>query len=262
MPLNPCISDWPGQRVWIIGASSGIGQATAMALHARGAVVTVSARNAQALAELAAAHPGMQAVPLDVRDAKAVQSAADSVFAAGRLDLLLYCAGYYKDQRATAFDLPDMLQHQAVNYVGALNALAATLPRMLAQSAAGGRGKGHISLVASVAGYRGLPQSLAYGPTKAALINLAETLYQDLHAQGLGVSIVNPGFVETPLTAQNTFSMPGLIQPAQAAIEIIAGWAHGAFEIHFPKGFTRWLKLLRLLPYGLYFKATRKFTGL
>jgi short-subunit dehydrogenase len=149
-----------------------------------------------------------------------------------------------------------MLRHQQVNYVGALYVLDAVLPAMLQ------RGSGHLSLVGSVAGYRGLPQSLAYGPTKAALINLAETLYLDLQASGVGVSLVNPGFVETPLTAGNRFSMPALISPAQAATEILAGWARGEFEIHFPKRFTLWMKTLRVLPYALYFPAVRKFTGL
>ena len=124
------------------------------------------------------------------------------------------------------------------------------------------RGRGHISLISSVAGFRGLPQGLAYGPTKAALINLAETLYLDLQPQGLGVSVINPGFVETPLTAQNDFPMPALISPDQAALAIVQGWSRGDFEIHFPKRFTRWMKLLRLLPYRLYFAAVRSFTGL
>jgi short-subunit dehydrogenase len=121
---------------------------------------------------------------------------------------------------------------------------------------------GHVSLVSSVAGFRGLPKSLAYGPTKAALINLAETLYIDLRGEGLGVSVVNPGFVQTPLTAQNNFHMPALISPAQAATEIVAHWEKGRFEIHFPKRFTRWMKLLRILPYTAYFKAVSRFTGL
>ena len=258
MPLNAPITDWSGKRVWLVGASTGIGQATAIALQQRGATVAVSARNAQALAELAAAHPGILALPLDVTHVQAVHAAAQRLFGCGPLDLVMYCAGYYKDQRAIAFDLAEMLRHQEVNYVGALNVLDATLNPLLAQ----GPGRSHISLVSSVAGFRGLPQSLAYGPTKAALINLAETLYIDLHDRGMGVSVINPGFVETPLTAQNRFAMPALITPAQAAIEILAGWGRGEFEIHFPKRFTRWMHLLRLLPYGLYFRATRKFTGL
>jgi short-subunit dehydrogenase len=111
-----------------------------------------------------------------------------------------------------------------------------------------------------VAGYRGLPQSLAYGPTKAALIHLAETLYLDLRDKGIGVSLINPGFVETPLTAQNEFDMPALLSPAQAASAILAGWARGQFEIHFPKRFTLGLNLLRLLPYRAYFHLVRRAT--
>ena len=119
-----------------------------------------------------------------------------------------------------------------------------------------------MSLVASVAGYRGLPNGLAYGPTKAALINLAETLYLDLQPHGVGVSLINPGFVETPLTADNRFAMPALISPEQAANHILAGWQAGRFEIHFPKRFTWWLKLGRLLGDSLYFAAIRRATGL
>jgi short-subunit dehydrogenase len=110
----------------------------------------------------------------------------------------------------------------------------------------------------SVAGYRGLPNSLAYGPTKAALINLTETLYLDLQPEGVGVSLINPGFVDTPLTRQNQFKMPALITPEQAAQEIVQGWAHGEFEIHFPKRFTFWMKALRLLPYPAFFAAMRR----
>jgi NAD(P)-dependent dehydrogenase (short-subunit alcohol dehydrogenase family) len=103
---------------------------------------------------------------------------------------------------------------------------------------------------------------LAYGPTKAALINLAETLYLDLQPMGIGVSVINPGFVETPLTAGNRFAMPALITPAEAARQIVAGWQAGRFEIHFPKRFTLWLKALRCLSDGAYFAVIRKSTGL
>jgi short-subunit dehydrogenase len=122
--------------------------------------------------------------------------------------------------------------------------------------------KGHLSFISSVAGFRGLPQSLAYGPTKAALINLAETLYYDLSPHGVGVSLINPGFVETPLVAANEFPMPAIISPAKAATEILKGWRAGLFHIHFPKRFTRVLLLLRLLPYRLYFALVRRGTGL
>ena len=134
------------------------------------------------------------------------------------------------------------------------------LPTFLRQAAAGHAA--HLSLVASVAGYRGLPNALAYGPTKAALINLAEVLFLDLRPRGVGVSVINPGFVETPLTAGNPFEMPALITPAEAARHIVAGWEAGRFEVHFPKRFTLWLKALRLLGDGPYFAAIRRATGL
>ena len=256
MSFNPPLADWRGKTAWLLGASSGIGQATAHALHAQGARVFVSARNAQALAGFVQSHPGAVALTLDVTDRAAVNAAAQTVLAAGPLDLVMYCAGYYKEQRATGFDLADMLRHSDVNYSGVLYLLDAVLPALLVQKS------GHISLISSVAGYTGLPKSLAYGPTKAALINLAETLYLDLKDSGIGVSLICPGFVETPLTAQNQFTMPALITPAQAADEILLGWRKGEFEIHFPKRFTRWMKALRLLPYGARFAAVRKITSL
>ena len=247
MSFNPPFTDWHGKTVWLVGASSGIGEATAAALHAAGARVFVSARNAAALAQFVEAHPGAVAVPLDASDPAAVKAAAHTVQQAGPVDLLMYCAGYYKPVRADEFDLSEMLKHQQVNYLGVLYVLDAMLPHFLQRQA------GHISLVSSVAGYRGLPKSLAYGPTKAALINLAETLYVDLKANGIGVSVINPGFVETPATAHNDFPMPGLVTAADAAREILAGWHKGAFEIHFPKRFTLWMKALRILPYAAYF---------
>ncbi len=251
-PLNPPLTQWAGKTAWIIGASTGIGQATAAALHALGARVVVSARKADALDHFVTQHPGSVALALDATDRAAVRAAAASLLAQGPLDCVMYCAGHYSAMRADALNLSDMLRHVEVNYVGALYVLEAVLPALLA------RGEGHMSLVGSVAGFRGLPQSLAYGPTKAALINLAETLYLDLHDKGIGVSIINPGFVATPLTAGNQFDMPALLTPEQAAQAIVAGWAKGRFEIHFPKRFTLWLKLLRILPNRLYFKLVGK----
>jgi NAD(P)-dependent dehydrogenase (short-subunit alcohol dehydrogenase family) len=257
MPLNPRIPEWTGRVVWLVGASTGIGRATAELLHARGAKVVVSARNVAALEAFEAAQPGSLGLALDATDRDAVQQAADRIVAQfGRIDLVLYCAGYYKAMRATAFDLDEALKHQQINYVGALHTLGAVLPVLLRQKA------GHLSLVSSVAGYRGLPNSLAYGPTKAALINLAQTLYMDLAPAGIGVSVINPGFVDTPATAVNEFAMPALITTAQAAQEMLAGWEAGRFEIHFPKRFTLWLKALSHVGDALYFRAIRRVTGL
>ena len=261
MSLNPRIARWSDQVVWLVGASTGIGRATAERLHDAGAIVVVSARNATALTQFAQGRERVMVLPLDVTDAAAVRCAAEQAIAwHTRIDLVMYCAGHYKAQRATAFDLAEMLKHQQVNLTGALYTIDAVLPQLQRQAAAGQ--PAHISLVASVAGYRGLPNSLAYGPTKAALINLAETMYLDLQSTGVGVSVINPGFVETPLTAGNRFRMPALITPAEAAREVVAGWEAGRFEIHFPKRFTLWLKALRFLNDGAYFAAVRRSTGL
>jgi NADP-dependent 3-hydroxy acid dehydrogenase YdfG len=259
-PMNQPIQNWQGRRVWLVGASSGIGLACAKAMQAAGAHVIVSARDLGTLSEWAEVckTKGLPValMSLDVTDALQVKYVARQVAASGPLDLVLYCAGHYRAQRATAFDLNDMLRHQDVNYNGLLRVLDAVLPIFLQQ------GHGHISLVSSVAGWRGLPNGLAYGPTKAAMTHLAETLYMDLQDKGIGVSVINPGFVATPLTAQNNFQMPALISPEEAAKAMLAGWAEGLFDIHFPKRFTSWLKLMRLLPYRVYFALVRRFTGL
>jgi NAD(P)-dependent dehydrogenase (short-subunit alcohol dehydrogenase family) len=261
MSLNPRIVNWQGRVVWVVGASTGIGRATAERLLAAGAQVIVSARNAAGLDAVVQGHPNAQAIALDATERQAMRDAAGQIVERhGRIDLAVYCAGHYKPLRATAFDLDKMLRHQQVNLTGAYHLLDAVLPQLLRQAAA--RQPAHLSLVASVAGYRGLPNSLAYGPTKAALIHLAEVLYLDLQPQGIGVSIVNPGFVATPLTAGNAFAMPALITPDEAARRMVSGWEAGRFEIHFPKRFTLWLKALRLLGDGPYFAAIRRATGL
>ncbi|MFG6447117.1 SDR family NAD(P)-dependent oxidoreductase [Roseateles sp. BYS180W] len=259
-PLNPPLRDWRGLPVWLIGASSGIGRATAHALHARGAKVLVSARHSAALQEFCNSHEGSQALMVDVTDAEAMRRAAHSALAFAQAlghpapALVAYCAGHYRAQQATQFDLAEMQRHLAVNYSGALHLLDAMLPALLQA------GRGHLSLMGSVAGYRGLPLSLAYGPTKAALHHLAECLHLELRPLGLGVSIVSPGFVDTPLTQQNHFHMPSLISPEQAAEALIHGWERGHFDIHFPRRFTLWMQLLRHLPDAWYFAAVRRAT--
>lgn len=254
-PFNKPITDWRGRSVWLVGASSGIGLACAHALHAAGAKVCVSARQAELLQAFVDTHPGALALPLDVTDATSVRQATQQLQAQHGIDTVIYCAGYYNAQSAAAYDLRSMQTHMAVNYTGALLLLDQVLPLMLAQ------GHGHVSLVSSVAGYRGLPKSLAYGPSKAALTHLGEVLYLDLKPHGIGVSVVHPGFVATPLTAQNTFHMPALISPEQAAKDMLQGWRDGLFDIHFPKRFTWFLKLLRILPYRWYFPLVRQFTA-
>jgi NAD(P)-dependent dehydrogenase (short-subunit alcohol dehydrogenase family) len=254
-PLNPRMADWRGRRVWLVGASSGIGRATAVDLHARGARVYVSARNVAALGHFVAQCRGAVSFPLDACNGEEVRAAADAILADGPLDLVVYCAGHFRAQSVDDFALDEMLKHQEVNYLGALHVVHAIMPSLLRE------GRGHLSLLGSVAGYRGLPRSLGYGPTKAALIHLAESLYLELHPRGIGVSIVNPGFVDTPLTAQNRFPMPAMISPAEAAQQMLSGWSAGRFEIHFPGRFTWPMKLLSLLPFGVYQALVRRGTG-
>jgi NAD(P)-dependent dehydrogenase (short-subunit alcohol dehydrogenase family) len=255
--LNPPITDWSKQRVWIIGASTGIGKALADDLLARGARVAVSARRAQVLDEAFASKTSALRLPLDMTDNASVATALDMIHANwGGLDLGIVMAGAYRAIRAWDLDdaaIRDMMQ---TNVYGAMNASALLSKYFLKQ------GSGHVSIVSSVAGYRGLPKALVYGPSKAAMINFAETLYIDLSEKGIGVSVVNPGFVRTPLTAGNDFKMPHLIEPEEAARQMIAGYERGEFEIHFPRAFTRQLKLMSILPYRWYFKLIKRSTGL
>ena len=254
MALNPRVDSWHGRRVWIVGASTGIGAATARLLASRGARLALSARNEARLREVV---PGALVLPLDVSDAAALDAAARRMVSElGGIDLVLLNAGTYTPMRAWEFDLAVVRSTFEVNFLGVMNGIAAVLPQLLAQK------QGAIAIVSSVAGYSGLPKSLAYGPSKAALINLAESLYLDLSPRGIGVHLICPGFVATPLTAQNDFRMPALIQPEEAAREIVAGLESGRFDIHFPKRFTRFLKFMRLLPYRLYFAIVRRTTGL
>lgn len=256
MPLNPKIASWAAQRVWVIGASYGIGAAVARQLLAAGAQVALSARSRDKLQAVAPEAPDALLAPLDTTDVAQVHAAARRIHAAwGGFDLALVVAGTHDEMRAQGWDLQRARRLLDVNLHGVLNCVDAALPVLLAQ------GRGGIGIVASVAGYVGLPKALIYGPSKAALINFAESLYGDLHPLGIGVYLINPGFVDTPLTRRNDFRMPALISADEAARATLAGIAAGRFEIDYPQRFTRWLKLLRLLPYPLQFAAVRRFTG-
>jgi short-subunit dehydrogenase len=255
MSLNPKLADWRGQRVWLIGASSGIGEATAKLLMQRGARVALTGRNRDALTTLAGDNAHVAVA--DVTDRAGLGRVFDEVRAAfGEIDLAIVNAGTHHPVRAWDLDAQAAEKLVQVNLVGAINA-AALLAPYFAQ-----RGSGRIAITASVAGYGGLPTGLVYGATKAALINFAETLYLDLAPRGVAVHLINPGFVKTPLTDLNDFKMPALIEADEAAREILAGIERGAFEIHFPRRFTRVLKALNLLPYRAYFPLVHRITGL
>lgn len=250
--MNPKITDWQGCHVWLVGASTGIGAALARELDRRGARLAVSARSLDALRALDI--DSARWLPCDVTDMDSLAAAHRALMDEWpRLDLVVYLAGDYVPMRAHSFDLRRAEQVVAVNFTGAMRLAATVLPDLHAG--------GGIAFVASVAGYRGLPEALCYGPGKAALIHFGECLYLDLAARGIGVWVINPGFVRTRLTARNDFAMPALLTPEQAARAIVAGFRAGNFEIHFPKRFTCVLKLLSLLPRRLYFALIRRFTG-
>lgn len=259
-PMNPPIRDWRGLRVWLVGASSGIGAALATELAGHGARLALSARRPAALSEVAsrATNAGATdtlALPLDVTDVDAVRAAHARILEAwGGIDLAVWLAGDYTPMRAEAFDHDTALRMIDIN-LAIFHGLDVLLPTLRAQ------GKGALAIVSSVAGYRGLPRSLVYGPTKAALNNLADSLYLDLRPLGVGVHLICPGFVDTPLTRANDFRMPGLISPEAAARAMVAGLARGSYEIRFPSGFTLLMKLLALLPHRLYFALIRRQTG-
>lgn len=256
-PLNPPLPAWSEANVWIVGASSGIGAATARALLAAGARVVLSARSRDQLDQVAAGHVNATVLPLDVTDAPAVREAWSAVRSQmARVDLVLVVAGTHQAIRAWELREADARALLDVNLMGPINVTAAVASDLIVQ------GMGAIGIVSSVAAYRGLPKALVYGASKAALVNFAEALYLDLRPRNVGVYLVMPGFVKTPLTDRNDFRMPNLISAEEAAAEIVDGLRAGRFEIHFPRAFTRKLKLLRLLPYRLYFPLIRKATGL
>ena len=248
------MSELRWKTVWITGASSGIGRALALAMGEEAATVAVSARSADRLNALREQCANVSAHPVDVTDREAVARCVEAIEAsAGPIDLAVLNAGTWTLMDAPNLDLKAVRSGVEVNYFGVMNALDVLIPRMLE------RGCGHIAIVASVAGYRGLPRAIAYGPTKAALINLAEILRLELEPRGITVSVANPGFVDTPMTSDNPFPMPGIVSAEEAAKTILAGLKKRKYEIVFPTGFALVMKLLRLMPNALYFRLIRKF---
>ncbi len=246
------------QTIWIIGASSGIGAAVARKFHENPTSpdqkIIISARNADKLNELATEMPGLTPVALDITDPNAVNAAFGTVEDKfGLPDLVILAAGIYSPMKLSAFSAETIRSHVETNYVGIVNCLEPLLAKMRA------RKSGEIAVMASVAGYRGLPNASAYGPTKAALINLCESLHTELSGSGVLLRVINPGFVKTRLTDKNDFEMPYLLEPEQAADFIYRGLSgNDKFEIAFPPPFVRQLKLTRILPYPLFFKLMRK----
>ncbi|MDX2112803.1 MAG: SDR family NAD(P)-dependent oxidoreductase [Alphaproteobacteria bacterium] len=238
-----------GKHIWLIGASEGIGEALAAKLALAGAHVCLSARQADKLEALKGSLQGTNhlTAALDVTSMDSLKAAWEKIHQNWpRVDTVIYNAGTYVPMDATQFDLAKVERTVDVNFLGAHRMLSLVLPYFIQQQ------KGHIALVASVAGYRGLPAAMGYGASKAALIHLAENLKADLKDM-VKVQVINPGFVATRLTAKNNFHMPMMITAQKAADYIFAGLQSSRFEIHFPPAFSLLLKALARLPYGVYF---------
>ena len=242
---------------WITGASSGLGEALALCMARDGWRVAVSARSAGKLARLQqaaeASSGSVHAFPLDVTDAAAtLETVARIEQELGPIDQAVLNAGYHTPVRAAAIDVADFRNLVEINLMGTVNGLAPVLERMIP------RGRGRVAVVASVAGYRGLPTSAAYGMTKAGLINMTEALKPELDRLGVTLQIVNPGFVRTPLTDRNPFPMPFLMEVDAAATALYRGLRSRRFEIVFPRRFAYLMKILRCLPAPIAFALTRR----
>lgn len=246
---NGAVLTEQSKTVWITGASSGIGAALAKSYAALGWRVAVTARREDMLKSLQDGSGNIHVFACDVTDRTAMQDCFRKIIDAfGHLDLAIANAGIYLPTKLPDFDAELFDRSFAVNVTGTVNMLAAIIPHMTEN------GSGHIAIVSSVAGYSGLPTSAAYGATKAALTNMGESLALDLRRSGVDVSIIAPGFVDTPATAPNKFKMPFLMDVDAAAQRIVQGLSKKKAHIAFPRRFTVWLRLLTFLPRGVYLK--------
>ena len=241
------------KHVWITGASSGLGEYTARILAQKGCKVSITARRAKELDIIAAGHKNISSYPADVTDVNALRSVVTQMEEDhGEIDLAIFSAGAWFQSTLKDLNTENFAKTLNVNIMGVVNALDCVLPQML------NRGCGHVSWIASVAGYGGLPTSASYGASKAAQINMAESMHSELDRAGVAISVINPGFVRTPMTDKNKFPMPFLMEPEDAAVKIVAGLEKRKFEIAFPWQFVWMLKIINLLPYWLYLPIIKK----
>jgi len=241
-------------KIWIIGASEGIGRALALELNKEiDNSLILSARNAERLEELSSSFSTKPLlVPIDVSNKDSVLNGWNKIKTQSiEIDTVVYCAGYYKPMSSESMEIDEVERMIDINLTGAMRVLNLVIPRFIQQK------RGHIVLIGSVAGYRGLPNSIGYGSSKAGLIHLAENLKCDLSQYGIKVQVINPGFVKTRLTDLNKFRMPSIITPEQAAVSISRAMKTGCFESRFPFVFANCLRLVSMLPYSLYFRLAK-----
>ena len=242
--------------IWITGASTGIGKAIAIKFSKNGWNVAISARRLELLEEISKQNQNVFSFPLDVTnkdDCRKVFTEIKNKL--GKIDLCVFSTGTWDPKKEKEIDVEQIENVMKVNFFGTLNSIKSV------EKYFKDLGKGHISIVSSIAGYRGLPNSTGYGPSKSALNNLTESLYFDFKRYGVRVSLISPGFIKTPMTDKNDFKMPFLKTTEYAADKIYDGLVNSnAFEIHFPKQLTLVLKFLKILPNWLYLKLLSKLT--
>jgi NADP-dependent 3-hydroxy acid dehydrogenase YdfG len=240
---------------WITGASSGIGRALALRMAQAGMRVVVSARSETALDALSNENENIIPYPVDVSDGQQVAKAVEWIESSvGQIHGAVLNAGIYEPMLSNDYNHEVLARTFDVNVLGVSRALDQLIPVML------NRNCGHIAIMASLAGWRGLPNAVAYGASKAAVTYMAETLRLELFSSGIKIQVIHPGFVDTPATKVNTFKMPFLMTVEQAADQIMAGLKRNSFTISFPRRFALIFRVLRLLPDHLYFTLTRRST--
>lgn len=230
---------------WLIGASEGLGAALARAMSAEGAHLILSARSAEKLDALAAELPNTRALPCDVASRDSIETAAAE---AGKIDGMVWLAGVYWPMPAQKVDAAQAEAMADINFTGAIRAVSAVLPQMVARDA------GHIVITGSLSGFRGLPGAIGYAASKAGTMVLAESLYCDLHRTGVRVQLANPGFIKTRLTAKNDFAMPFLMTPEQAAGHMMALMKSRRFKSSFPTAFSWLFRGSQILPDWIYYR--------
>ena len=242
--------------IWITGASTGIGKALAIKFSQNGWKVAISARREALLNEIASENKNIFAFPFDVTDKEKCNSTFNLIKNKfDNIDLCVFSTGTWDPKKEKEIDVEQIENVMKINFFGTLNCIKSV------ESYFKTRGYGQISIVSSIAGYRGLPNSTGYGPSKSALNNLAESLYFDFKRHGVRVSLISPGFIKTPMTDKNDFKMPFLKSPEFAAEKIYNGLVNSkSFEIDFPKQLTITLKFLKILPIKLYFKIVERMT--
>ena len=244
------------KNIWITGASSGIGKALAVKFAKEGWSVAISARRKELLDNLAKTDPNISSFPLDVtRPEDCFQTFENILKKYSSINLCVFSTGIYDPKTEKDINLKQIENVMKVNFFGTLNCIKAVETYFKENK------NGHISIVSSIAGYRGLPNSTGYGASKAALNNLAESLYFDFGRHNVRVSLISPGFIKTPMTDKNEFKMPFLKTPEFAADKIYNGLIRGSsFEIDFPKELTLILKFLKILPDKIYFRLIKMLT--